>query len=197
MDSIKKHLEKLQSQIDNKLGEGKADEILAGLDYVTGKETPQEAAEWARAVVERLENQIDGEALIEIREECACIKANKYSAYNKKYFKELRAQHPEDDEAYLKVVVDFLNVHNRCGRYIEYIDGKIISHFSFGEACVCTTIKGGWAAPPSSTWCRCCQGSLKSIYNYVFPDKVCRIDIVETFATGGNDCVFVTWYTEK
>jgi hypothetical protein len=197
MDSTTKHLMKLHNQIDMNLGKGKADEILAGLDYVTGKETPQEAAEWARAVINRLEEKIDNETLISIREECACIKANKYSAFNKKYFKEIREKHPEDDEAYLKAVVDFLNIHNRCGKRIKYDNGRIISHFSFGKACVCTTIKGGWTAPPSTTWCRCCQGSIKSIYNFVFPDKVCHMDIMETFATGGTDCVFVTWYTEK
>lgn len=195
MENTKKHLEKLHSQIDKKLGKGKADGILHGLDYVTGNETPEEAVNWARAVTERLEDKINNENLISIREECACIKANKYSAYNKKHFKELREKYPDDDTAYLKAVVALLNLRKRCGKKVELIEGKIISHFGFGNACVCNVVKGGWKNPPSTTWCRCCQGSLKSIYQFVFADKECHMDIVETFATGGSDCIFSTWYT--
>jgi hypothetical protein len=195
MDTVKKHLEKLQTQIDRRLGKGTAEKILTGLDNVTGRELPQEAADWARAVISRLEDKIASEDLIAIREECACIKANKYSAYNTKYFKEIREQHPDDTD-YLRAVVDFLNGRGRCGRKVEFADGKIISHFGFGSKCVCTTIKGGWDHPPSAMWCRCCQGSLKSIYQYIYSNKICYMDIAETFATGGSDCVFVTWYTD-
>lgn len=42
-----------------------------------------------------------------------------------------------------------------------------------------------------------CQGTLKSIYQFVFSEKECHMDIVETFATGGADCIFETWYTDK
>ncbi|WP_310604402.1 hypothetical protein [Anaerosporobacter sp.] len=124
MDNVKKHYDKLHKQIDLRLGKGKADEILHGLDYVTGDESANEIRKWATEITERLENSIPEEDLIPIREECACIKANKYSTYNKKYFKEIREQHPDNDED-------------------------------------------------------------------------CHMDIVETFATGGSDCIFSVWYTEK
>ncbi len=197
MDNAGKHLEKLQKHIDAKLGKGKANEILAGINTLTGNETPAETADWAVKITDRLEKSIPQKDLIEIREECACIKANKYSSYNKKYFKEIREKYSDDDEEYLKAIAEFLNGRGRCGKKVEYIDGKIISHFGFGNSCVCYVVKGGWEKPPSTIWCRCCQGTLKSIYQYVFSDKDCHMDIVETFATGGTDCVFKTWYTGR
>jgi len=196
MDNAKKHIEKMHKYIDAKLGKGKGSELLAGFEEITGNESPKEIAKWAASLSKHLELNIDEKDLIEIREECACIKANKYSAYAKKYFPEIRKNNT-DDENYLKAVAEFMNGRGRCGKKVEYVDGEIISHFGFGNKCVCYVIKGGWERPPSTTWCRCCCGTIKSIYQFVFPEKVCHIDIVETFATGGKDCVFRTWYAKK
>jgi hypothetical protein len=197
MDTAVKHLGKIKKQIDAQYGRGKSNEILAGLDALSGSETPEEIAIWAGEIIDRLESAIPPDELIEMREECACIKATMYSAYNKKYFKEIRGQYPDDDEAYLKAVADFLDGRGRCGNKVEYVNGEIISHFGFGNSCICYVIKGGWQKPPSTTWCRCCQGTLKSIYQFVFIEKDCHMDIIETFATGGTDCVFRTWFTDK
>jgi len=196
MDNAIKHLNKLRKQIDSRLGAGQADEILQGIDELTGHESPEEIGKWAEQVTEKLENSISTENLIPIREECACIKANKHSAYNKKYFPEIRSKYPDNDDEYLKAVAEFLSGKGRCGKVVEYVDGKIISHFGFGNSCVCYVIKGGWGKPPSTTWCRCCQGTVKSILQYVFPDKKCNMDIIETFATGGTDCVFSASYSD-
>jgi hypothetical protein len=197
MDNNKKHIEKLHKQIDINLGKGMGNEILNGFDDITGNETPDEIAKWATKLTERLEEKIDKEKLKHIREECACIKANKYSAYNKKYFPELRRMNPDNDNLYLKSIAEFMNKRGRCGKKVEYVNGEIISHFSFGKSCVCYVIKGGWKKPPSTTWCNCCVGTIKSIYQFVFDDKICNTDIVETFATGGKDCIFRTWYTKE
>lgn len=195
MENAVKHLEKLKKQITLKYGLEEANRILAGLDHLTGEETAEQIGVWAKELSQRLEKEIADPDLISIREECACIKANKYSVYNKKYFPELRANYP-DDTRYMQAVAEFLNGRGRAGRAVEYKNGKFISHFSFSNHCVCYVIKGGWDKPPSTTWCRCCQGSLKSIFQFVFPEKQCHIDIVETFATGGSDCVFSVWYTD-
>jgi len=194
MDDAVKHLEKTRKYIDLRLGKGKADEILQGMD-LTGSETPEEIGKWAEALTGRLEGAIPEGDLIPIREECACIKANKHTAYNKRYFPEIRKLHPDDDEAYMKAVAEFLNGRGRVGKAVEYVDGKIVCHFGFGDSCVCYVIKGGWGKPPSKTWCRCCQGTVKSILQYVFPERQCNMDIVETFATGGTDCVFSASYS--
>ena len=136
MDNIKKHLEKLNKAIDAKLGKGYGNKLLKKYENVTGNESPKEIAKIATSLSKQLEKNIDIKYLKEIREECACIKANKYSAYNKKYFPELRAKFPNNDEKYLEAV-------------------------------------------------------------YVFPEKECNVDIIETFATGGTDCVFRTSFIDK
>lgn len=195
-DNTKKHCERLIKQIDLSLGKGKGREILSDLCDVTGKEEPQECAKWANAVSKRLEENIDSERLIQIRQQCACVKTNKYSAYNKKYFKELR-ENNEDETTYLKAVANFLSGRPRIGRKVEFVDGKIITHMGESKSCGCFVVKNGWDKPSSTTWCRCCQGTLYSVYQFVFPDKVCHMDIIGTHATGGNDCVFSTWYTDK
>jgi hypothetical protein len=196
LDNIKKHSERLVKQIDFFIGKGRGKEILTDLCDVTGEETPQECAKWANDVSKRLEDNINPEKLILIRQECACVKTNKYSAYNKKYFKELREDNA-DEMDYLKDVTDFLNGRPRIGKKVEFIDGKIITHMGAGKTCGCFVTKNGWDKPASTTWCRCCQGTLYSIYQFVLPDKICHMDIIKTHATGGSDCVFSTWYAEK
>lgn len=196
LDNIKKHCERLVKQTDFYVGEGKGREILSDLYNVTGEETPQECAKWANDVISRLEDNIDSEKLILIRQECACVKTNKYSAYNKKYFKELRENNTDENE-YLKAVANFLNGRPRIGQKVEFVDGKIITHMGIKNSCGCFTVKNGWDKPESITWCRCCQGTLYSVYQFVLPKKACHMDIVETHATDGSDCVFSTWYTEK
>lgn len=196
LDNIAKHCERLIKQIDFYIGKGKGKEILSDLCNVSGNETPKECAKWANDVTKRLEENISPEKLILIREQCACVKTNKYSAYNKKYFRELR-ENNADEKDYLKAVADFLNGRPRIGRKVEFVEGKIITHMGSGNSCGCFVVKNGWDKPSSITWCRCCQGTLYSIYRFVFPDKVCHMDIIKTHATGGNDCVFSTWYTDK
>lgn len=142
LDNIKKHCERLVKQIDLFVGKGKGREILADLCDVTGEETPQECAKWANDVTKRLEDNISSEKLILIRQECACVKTNKYSAYNKKYFKELRGNN-EDENSYLKAVADFLSGRPRIGRKVEFIDGKLITYMGVKNSCGCFAVKGG------------------------------------------------------
>ena len=54
-----------------------------------------------------------------------------------------------------------------------------------------------FARSDMKAWCYYCQGALFRIYQFVFPEKSCQMEIVETHATGGKDCVFSTWYTDK
>ncbi|TCL70707.1 hypothetical protein EDC14_100924 [Hydrogenispora ethanolica] len=195
MHNALKHYLVLRGQLDKAFGKEKSREILRGLDGVDGSESPEQASQWAKELVYRLEENIEKERLVTIRENCTCIKCNKYSPLVKK-FQELRKAAPDDD-TYLREVVNFLNGRGRCGKKVGLVDGKIISHFAFSDHCSCHVVKDGWKAPPSVTWCHCCKGSLLSVYQYVFVEKICKMEIVETFATGGKDCVFATYYMDS
>jgi len=193
-----KHDADIRRETDRRLGPGYAARMLAGLDAPGDAASSEALLAWAQEVSRRMETCIGEEDRIAIREACACIKSNRYSAYNKKYFPALRAEHPDDDAAYLAAVAAFMNGRGRCGKKVELAGGqRIRSYFQFGGRCVCDAVRGAWERPPSTTWCRCCQGTVKSVYQFVFADRECFVDIVETFATGGTDCVFDTWFGER
>lgn len=196
LGDISKHHEMLCKQVHKHVGKERGTQVLADIPTPTGEETPEQRAQWAALMCECLERSLDADAIIRIRQECACVKSNKYSAYNQKYFPRIRAENPYDED-YLKSVAEFLSGRPRIGRNVEYVDGKLITHLGEGRGCGCFVIKGGWEKPPSTTWCRCCQGTLFSVYQFVFPDKTCHMELIETHATGGEDCVFSAWYTDQ
>ncbi|MFZ2781850.1 MAG: hypothetical protein WAZ99_01815 [Rectinemataceae bacterium] len=189
LDNTKKHFLKMQKQMSRVLGKERTETLLFDLSYVDGSETPAEAAAWATKLIRRLEENVEKETIIRIREECACVYTNKYSAYNKKYFKDIRDR-SADENSYLENIALFLGGRPRIGRKVEFIHGELFTYLGEGRKCGCFVVKKGWEKPPSATWCRCCQGSLLSVYRFILPEKKCRMDIVETLATGANDCVF-------
>ncbi len=194
LGDIRKHYITLCRQIEKKVPKDRR-AMLADIPAPSGEETPEERAKWATEVSRLLECSLDPDTLADVRQACACVKTNRYSAYHQKYFPEIRRQHP-DDEAYLKAVAAFLNGRPRIGKKVEYRDGKLITSMGEEKGCGCFVIRGGWEKPPTTTWCLCCQGTLYSVYRFIFPEKVCRMAIVETHATGGSDCVFSAWYEE-
>ena len=114
-----------------------------------------------------------------------------------KKFSKLRTEHPNDDNAYLTAVAEHLTKNAaRCSDLIEYKDGKLITHlYKAGrEKCTCGVFNKEVKAP-SKTWCYCCQGFLKNAYVYVFPEKECHMNTIETLAIGGANCIFETWFT--
>jgi len=74
----------------------------------------------------------------------------------------------------------------RCGDVIHSVIGR--------EACGCSVVRQGLVEPISVTWCHCCKGSLLSVYRYVFPERICRMEVVSTIASGGGACCFTTTY---
>ncbi len=196
LGDIKKHHATLCKQIEKHIGKEKSVKILMDIPTPSGDETPQERAKWAEQVTECLERSFGKELLMQVRQGCACVRTNKYSAYNKKYFPQIRQEH-SDDEGYMKAVAEFLSGRPRIGRKVAYVDGKIITYMGEGKGCGCFVIGGGWKKPTSTTWCYCCQGTLFSVYQFVFPEKTCCMEIIESYATGGKDCVFSTWYKDK
>ncbi len=196
LGDIQKHHANMCKQIGKCVGKEISMKVLAELPAPTGDETPVERASWAAEVSRCLEKSLTPEQVILVRQECACVKTNKYSAYNQRYFPKLRQENPEDED-YLRAVAAFLSGRPRIGKRVEYADGKLITYMGEGKQCGCLVIKGGWEKPPTLTWCRCCQGTLHSIYQFVFPEKTCHMDIVQTHATGGDDCAFAAWYEDR
>jgi hypothetical protein len=171
--------------------------ILDGMDTLSQSSKPAVKVEWARELMQRMDALLDAETCIRVREGCACVLSNEKSIYARN-FRRLRKLFPDDSE-YLDEVVKYLNATaplRRCGEVTR--EGDKIYSIIGRSSCGCPVLHEGLleaqTEPLPVTWCHCSKGSLLSVYRYVFPDKVCEMEIVRTVATGGEDCCFVTTY---
>jgi len=181
-----RHYRVLDEQLKKHVDDKTRKEILENMDYVRDSSKQEIKATWAYEVTKRLDEKIDKETCIKIREGCACVLSNEKSIYAKE-FKKLRKIHKNDDE-YLNEVIKYLNNTKplrRCGE-VSRDEDKIISIIGRGK-CGCTVVREGLNQPISKTWCQCCKGSLLSVYKYVYNDKECEMDILRTVASGESD----------
>ena len=190
-----RHYRALEEQLGIYTDAETRSKILNGMDYIS-QSSPQEAKiEWAREMMRRMDTLLDVETCIKVREGCPEVITNEKSVYARN-FRRLRKLFPDDSE-YLDEVVKYLNSTTpwrRCGEVTR--DGDKIYSIVERQTCGCSVLRlrAGLHEPLSGTWCLCSQGSLLSVYRHVFPDKVCKVEIVRTIATGADDCCFVTTY---
>jgi hypothetical protein len=169
--------------------------ILDEMDYVNQSSQPAAKVEWARELMQRMDTFLNAETCIKVREACACVLSNEKSIYARTFMR-LRKLYPNDNE-YLDEVVKYLNSTTplrRCGEVTR--EGDKIYSIIARESCGCPVLHAGFHDQDliSVSWCHCSKGSLLSVYRYVFPDKVCEMEIVRTIATGAEDCCFATTY---
>jgi hypothetical protein len=190
-----RHYRALAEQLKKHVDRETEEAVLAGMDYVSSSSKPEVKVAWAREAMQRMDQHLDPETCIKVREECACVKSNEKSIFARN-FRRLRKLYPDDSE-YLDEVVKYLNATTplqRCGEVTREWD-KIYSVIARGQ-CVCPVLHEGLREPLSITWCHCCKGSLLSVYRYVFPEQTCEMAIVRTIAGGAEECCFVTtWRT--
>lgn len=188
-----RHYRVLREQLEQFTDAGTRDKILSGMDYIRESSSPEAKAQWAYEVVKRMDEMLDSDTCIKVRENCTCLKSNGNSIYAKT-FRKLRKQYA-DEGRYIDEVVKYLNGTSplrRCGK-VSREGSRIISVIAEGK-CGCPTIREGLKQPISISWCHCCKGSLLSVYRYVFPDKTCRMEIIDSVAAGGNICTMVAMY---
>jgi hypothetical protein len=188
-----RHYRALAGQLARYVDPETQDAILAGMDDVHAGSKPEVKVDWARELMRRMDEMLDPETCVQIREGCACVLSNERSIYARA-FRKLRKQYPGDD-AYLDQVVGYLNATTplrRCGDVTREGD-RIYSVIAYGQ-CACPVLHGGLHGPISVTWCHCSKGSLLSVYRHVFPERTCEMEILRTVATGAEECCFVTTY---
>ena len=187
-----RHFRVLSEQLEKFADAGAKERILSGMDYIKESSTSEAKAQWAYEVVRRMDETLDRDTCIKVRENCACVMSNEDSIYAQE-FKRFRKQYRDDSE-YMDEVIKYLNgtkPFRRCGMVTRSGD-RIFSKIG-KEKCGCPAIRG-LKQPISETWCHCCKGSLLSVYRYVFPDKNCRMEIKESVASGGKTYTLVTVY---
>jgi hypothetical protein len=188
-----RHYRALASQLGRYVDPATQEAILDGMDYVNSSSVPEVKVGWAREMMQRMDRMLDPETCIQIREGCACVLSNEKSIYART-FRKLRKLYPDDDQ-YIDEVIKYLNATaplRRCGEVTREGE-RIYSVIARGQ-CACPVLHDGLRDPISVTWCHCSKGSLLSVYRYVFPDKICEMEIVRTIAGGAEDCCFVTTY---
>jgi DNA integrity scanning protein DisA with diadenylate cyclase activity len=188
-----RHYRVLREQLEKFTDDITREKILNGMDYVKESSSPETKAQWAYEAVRRMDETLDSDTCIKIRENCTCLKSNENSIYAKT-FRKLRKQYKDEDN-YIDEVIKYLNDTKplrRCGK-VSRKGNRIFSVIGEGK-CSCPTIREGLKRPISVTWCHCCKGSLLSVYRYVFPDKTCKMEIIESVAAGGKTCKMVTMY---
>ncbi len=193
MDTVTKAFDRLSKAATQALGKERAAELLPLLEPGPDCDLPSSTYAWADRACRVLSEKVDEKTAIQIRENCSCVMTRKRTAL----IDRLRAlkEGSASDEEYLGKVAKALDRTGRCGKKVEFRDGRIYSHWQFGEKCVCHLSKGGWPKAPSLLYCQCCKGSALSVYRQLFDDKVCRSAIVESFAMdGAKDCVFAFWW---
>jgi len=188
-----RHYRALEKQLGIHTDAETQKKILDGMDYVNPSSQPAVKVAWARELMQRMDTLLDVETCIQVREGCACVVSNANSIYARN-FRRLRKLYPDDNE-YLDEVVKYLNATTplrRCGEVTR--EGDKIYSIIARELCGCPVLHAGLEEPISVSWCHCSKGSLLSVYQQVFPEKLCEMEIVRTIATGAEECCFLTRY---
>jgi hypothetical protein len=194
-----RHYRVLAEQLSEHVDAETLEAVLKDLDTIRPGSKPEQKVAWAREAMARLDALVAPETCIKIREGCACLLSNAKSIYARN-FRTLLKPYP-DDEAYLDAVVAYLNATaslRRCGEVTREGE-RLISVIARG-ACACPVLHDGLQGPApyggtlSMTWCHCSKGSLLSVYEQVFPERVCEMEILSSVATGGSECAMAAWW---
>lgn len=192
-ENKQKHYLRLCKAMNKIIGQERASKLLPIIKPVEDEEDSEINFQWASLVSTTIENHLTTEEGIKIREQCSCITTRSKTSLIKK-LRDFRNTARNDSE-YLAKIAEYLDGRGRCGKKVEYSNGKIYSHWQFGNQCVCHLSKGKWKKSPSLLWCECCKGSALSVFKQLFDNKECHSKIVETFALeGASDCVFEFWW---
>lgn len=196
MPKVYRHYRVLAEQLSQHVDLDTQRAVLDGLDYLGGSPKPKVRVRWAREAMERLDTLLDPETRIRVREGCACVLSNEKSIYAQS-FRKLRKLY-RDDDAYLDEVVKYLNATTPLRRCSEVTrEGDTLYSVIAWGTCGCPVLHEGLHGTLSSTWCHCSKGSLLSVYRYVFPERVCHMEIVRTIAQGAEDCSFAVTYRQE
>ena len=86
------------------------------MNHIKESSSPEAKAQWAYEVIKRMDEILDSDTCIKVRENCTCLKSNENSIYAKT-FRKIRKQYMDED-SYMDEVVKYLNGTKplrRCG----------------------------------------------------------------------------------
>lgn len=161
------------------LGEDMAIKLFPEYSTLPDKMPPQEQVQLGKVIMNRMDELLDKDTLIEIRQKHCCNPSKQQILE----INELKEKSSNLDEFFMEY-----------SKYLSpgYVkkDGDLLT-VSFGfTKCVCGMFrKLEKYEPISKTWCECCNGHVIKTYSMIC-DKIVTSEIVETVASGGKDCIF-------
>lgn len=161
------------------LGEEMAIQLFSEYSTLPDKMPPHEQAQLGKTIMDRMDEKLDKNTVVEIRQKHCCNTPKQEIA-------EINRIKERTDNLY-----DFFVEYSKflSPGYVKK-DGDLLT-VSFGlSKCVCGMFRKLQNYEPiSKTWCECCNGHVIKTYSMIC-DKTVKSEIVETVASGGKDCVF-------
>jgi hypothetical protein len=153
-----------------------ARQILEGFEDFDEAATPDTRAKMIELLVQRMKTGIPSdETRRRIRERCSCKPAEFLERA-----KQLRKSAPD-----MRTFLSELQKTGCAGNPLT-MEGNTI-HGVFGyKRCLCPW-PGNTRGHATLTWCHCCQGHLKWLYENALEQNV-DVDLYETVLTGADDC---------
>lgn len=161
------------------VGEEMAEKLFPEYLTLPDKMSPNEQAHLGKVIMNRLDESLSLETIINIRHIHPC----NISKGQIEKIKELKHK--------------FINMDDIIRGYSEFLypgsvrkeDGTLVVSFGLNK-CVCGMLRKLeiYETMPKS-WCECCNGHVIKMYSTIFERPVSS-EIVETIACGGKDCIF-------
>lgn len=165
--------------IKEELGEEIANEIFPEYHTLPDKMPAQEQAKLGEIVINRMDQLLDKETVVKIRQKHTCN-------LTKKQIQEIN-ELKERSQSFDKFFIEYSKLLSPG--YVKKDEDLLTVSFGW-DKCVCGMFrKLDSYEPVSKTWCECCNGHVIKTYSLIC-GKTVESEIQETVACGGNDCVF-------
>ncbi|MFP4050814.1 MAG: DUF6144 family protein [Thermoplasmata archaeon] len=157
-------------------------------EYITlpdrsSKMPAHEQVELGKKIMDRMDDILDEDTIVKIRHKHTCN-------LTKNQVKEI-----EDLKEEVESIEELCKKYSRplTPGYVKKDDDVLTVSFGWGR-CVCNMYrKLDEYEPVSKTWCECCNGHVIKIYNRLLERPVSS-EMIETVASGGDDCIFEIRY---
>ncbi len=170
------YLRKLAKNLDEFVGEDIRDKVLENCETITAKTNKIKRAEIMRDVMIRMDELVDKDTAIRIRENCACKP--------KEFLKtsiEIYEKNPNIEE-----FIKELEKTHFAGK-LKFDNNIIYCNFGTGK-CVCGMVKSAKQLIPI-LWCECCKGHVRWLFEGTLK-KPLNIEMISSVVSGADDCSF-------
>jgi len=170
-------IEKLRNSLSENVSEEKRKYILEGYDKITDNSKKSFKSDFFINVCKKMDEVLDESEKIKIREVCACCTGG----WREKAVKKINRNFSSVEE-----IISALNEVTHLGFPKLNYDGTITAGIGpdTGCYCACAVFNGAGLTQPSfpvsKTYCYCCAGHFKYLYQFAFAKELEIVEIVSS-----------------